>query len=163
VRQEDCEGEERPVALILVVVLVGGFALAAKSRGDGNRTGMTMLAVVGLLALLAFGMVGARGRSGPEVDPPRVSFVEPLDGTEVASPVRVVVDAVRLAGNHIDLAADVGCGEGGGTVHLHEDAREATLELSPGEHRICVQAYDSGHTGHHPVGEGESVTVLVAG
>lgn len=97
------------------------------------------------------------------MDPPKVSFVEPLDGTEVTSPVRVVVDAVGLAGNHVDVAVDVGCGERGGTVHLAADARETTLELSPGEHRICVQAYDVRHTGHHPVGEGESVTVLVAG
>jgi hypothetical protein len=151
------------VALILVVVLVGGFALAVKSRGDGSRTGMTILAVMGLLAVLAFGMIGARGGSDAELEPPRVLFVEPLDGTEVTSPVRIVVDAVRLAGNHIDLAADVGCGDGGGTVHLGEDARESTLELSPGEHRICVQAYDAGHTGHHPVGEGDVVTVLVSG
>jgi hypothetical protein len=151
------------VILILVVVLVGGFALLARSRAAGNRAGVTVLAILGLLALGLFGLVGARGGSPPEEDPPRVSFIEPLDGTEVTSPVRVVVDAVRLAGNHIDLAADVGCGEGGGTVHLDADAREATLELSPGEHRICVQAYDVGHTGHHPVGDGESVTVLVAG
>jgi len=151
------------VALILVVVLVGGFALAIKARGAGNRAGVTVLAVMGLLAVVAFGMVGARGGSEAEVEPPRVFFVEPLDGTEVGSPVRVVVDAERLAENHIDLAADVGCGDGGGTVHLDEDERETTLELSPGEHRICVQAYDNGHTGHHPVGEGETVTVLVAG
>jgi hypothetical protein len=159
-RQGDCEREEWPVALILVVVLVGGFALAVRSRSAGNRTGMTVLAIMGLLALAAFGMVGARGGSEPDVDPPRVSFVTPLDGTEVTSPVRVVVDVVRLAGNHVDVAVDTGCGDGGGTVHLGAGDTEATLELSPGEHRVCTQAYD---TGHHPVGDGESVTVLVAG
>ena len=151
------------MALILVVVLVGGFAIAARSRAAGNRAGMTALAVLALLAVGFFGLVGARGGSEPEVDPPRVSFAEPLDGTEVTSPVRIVVDAVRLAGNHIDLAAEVGCGEGGGTVHLDAGERETTLELSPGEHTICAQAYDDRHTGHHPVGDGESVTVLVAG
>jgi hypothetical protein len=151
------------VALILVVVLVGGLALVARSRAAGNRTGMTLLAVVGLLAFALLGMVGARGGSEPEMDPPRVSLVEPLDGTEVTSPVRVIVDAARLADNHVDVAVDVGCGEGGGTVHLQGAERETTLELSPGEHRICVQAYDVRHTGHHPVGNGESVTVLVAG
>jgi hypothetical protein len=151
------------VVLILVVVLVGGFALAARSRTTGNRTGMTLLAVTGLLAVGFLALVGARGGGEPEVDPPRVALVEPLDGTEVTSPVRVVVEAARLAGNHVDLAVDVGCGDGGGTVHLQGAQRETTLELSPGEHRICVQAYDLRHTGHHPVGDGESVTVLVAG
>jgi hypothetical protein len=148
------------VILVLLVVVVGLVVVALRSREGGRRAGVTVLVVGGLLAIAGFGIVGARGGSTPDEEPPRVSLVEPLDGTEVTSPVRVVVDVVRLGVHHVDVSADAGCGEGGGTVHLAGGVRETSFQLTPGEHRICTRAYD---TGHHPVGAGQSVTVLVVG
>lgn len=93
-----------------------------------------------------------------------VSFAEPQDGETVSSPVRVVMQSeeitieeageVREGAGHFHIMVDVGCVEPGETIpadseqHLHfgDGSTEATVELDPGEHTLCLQVGDGAHT-----------------
>lgn len=92
-----------------------------------------------------------------------VSFVEPDDGATVSSPVSVVMQAdgitIEPAGEviedagHFHVMIDVGCVTPGDEipaddqhVHFGDASTETTLELTPGEHTLCLQAGDGLHT-----------------
>lgn len=91
-----------------------------------------------------------------------VGFVEPDDGATVTSPVRVVMEAegitiepageVNEGAGHFHIMIDVGCVEPGVEipaddqhVHFGDASTEASLELMPGEHTLCLQAGDGLH------------------
>jgi hypothetical protein len=96
-------------------------------------------------------------------DEPRVYFVEPADGATVSGPVNVKLAAenftiepageVKAGAGHLHIMVDTDCVAPGVIVpkddtHLHygQGQLEATLELAPGRHTLCLQAADGAHT-----------------
>ncbi len=94
---------------------------------------------------------------------PSVRFVEPADGATVAGPVNVKLAAenftiepageVKAGAGHLHIMVDTDCVAPGVIVpkddaHLHygQGQLEATLELAPGRHTLCLQAADGAHT-----------------
>ena len=92
-----------------------------------------------------------------------VSFVEPQDGDTVSSPVQVRMQSeeirieeageVREGAGHFHIMVDVDCLEPGETIpeddqHLHfgDASMEASIDLTPGEHTLCLQVGDGRHT-----------------
>jgi hypothetical protein len=152
--------------MIFVVLLVGVVVvMAARSRGERGSWRVPFLIIVVVLALgvLTMGLGGSGGGSSDE--PARVTLLEPLDATRVASPVSVKVDATNLGAAHLHVLIDHPCAAAGAVIpadathrHLGASAREVVLELPDGEHSLCVQAGDSGHR----AGEArDEITILV--
>lgn len=92
-----------------------------------------------------------------------VSFVEPQDGETVSSPVQVRMQSeeirieeageVREGAGHFHIMVDTDCVEPGETIpeddqHLHfgDASTETSIELTPGEHTLCLQVGDGRHT-----------------
>jgi hypothetical protein len=109
---------------------------------------------------------------------PRVSFASPQSGAAVSSPIHIVMEAedftVEKAGEinegsgHLHIMVDAPCMPAGEIVpkddnHLHygDGSTEATLELAPGEHTLCLQAADGAHTALPGSGMTQTITVNV--
>lgn len=110
-------------------------------------------------------------------DAKRVLFVEPKDGAEVHSPVKVVMD---VSGMKVAVAGEVKPNEGhhhlivdgdpiaeGAVVpadatHIHfgKAQTETTVELSPGKHSLTLQFADGAHRSYGP-SMSETITVNV--
>lgn len=114
-----------------------------------------------ILALfcLTLAACGSNGGSNAEW---RVFFTNLNDGDTVDSPVTVQWGAenftiepageVKEGAGHLHIMVDVDCVAAGQIVpaddnHLHygKAQTEATLELTPGEHTLCLQAADGAH------------------
>ncbi|MEZ4767749.1 MAG: DUF4399 domain-containing protein [Caldilineales bacterium] len=69
-----------------------------------------------------------------------VRFVDPKEGATVSNPVTVKMAADNFT---VEPAGEVKAGHG----HLHygHGQVEATLELAPGSHTLCLQAADGAH------------------
>ncbi|RIK40769.1 MAG: rod shape-determining protein RodA [Chloroflexi bacterium] len=110
---------------------------------------------------------------------PRVFFVEPASGAEVSSPVTVKFgaegftvepagEAVKPDHGHLHVMVDTDCipaaqGIPNDETHLHygKAQMEAEIELSPGEHTLCLQAADSNHVALAGEGMTHVITVKV--
>lgn len=96
-----------------------------------------------------------------DADEPYVTLDVP-DGATLTSPVAVTMSAhnveIEPAGEprdgagHFHILVDVGCIEPGETIekdetHLHfgDGSTEASLDLAPGEHVLCLQVGDGAH------------------
>ena len=94
---------------------------------------------------------------------PRVFFASPTDGATVSSPVHVTLGAehftvepagaVKPGAGHLHIAVDAPCLAAGSVIpkdaqHLHYGKAQmaADLELTPGQHTLCLQAADGAHT-----------------
>lgn len=108
-----------------------------------------------------------------------VELVAPEDGAEVTSPVHVEMAAegftiepasagVNEGAGHFHVMVDVGCVEPGEAVpvdtpgynHFGMAQTEADLELTPGEHTLCLQAGNGAHVATDLTDE---VTITVTG
>ena len=104
-----------------------------------------------------------------------VSFAEPEDGATVSSPVRVVMQSeeirieeageVREGAGHFHIMVDVECVEPGQTIpeddqHLHfgDASTEASIDLDPGEHTLCLQV---GNGQHAALDATDEITITV--
>ncbi len=104
-----------------------------------------------------------------------VSFVQPEDGATVSSPVRVVMQSeeirieeageVREGAGHFHIMVDVECVEPGQTIpeddqHLHfgDASTEASVDLEPGEHTLCLQV---GNGQHAALDATDEITITV--
>ncbi len=91
-----------------------------------------------------------------------VSFVTPLDGATVVSPVVVHGAVVGLElvpagsdvpdGVHLHVLVDVVCVPAGRTIpaddrhlHLGDGSASVAIELEPGQHALCLQAGGGEH------------------
>ena len=106
-----------------------------------------------------------------------VRITSPTNGATVTSPVKVVMAASgfviepagppRAGAGHFHVLVDVDCVTPGqpiavgvaGINHFGKAQTEADLELTPGEHRLCLQAGDGTH-GALPLTD--EITVVVA-
>jgi len=106
-----------------------------------------------------------------------VRITSPAEGATVTSPVKVVMAATgfaiepagppRAGAGHFHVLVDVGCVTAGqpiavgaaGINHFGKAQTEADLELTPGEHRLCLQAGDGTHVALPLTDE---ITVVVA-
>ena len=111
----------------------------------------------------------------PEVG---VAFASPADGDETTSPVHVEMTAegitiepaaegVNEGAGHFHVIVDHGCVEPGETIpgtdgynHFGQAQTEADLELTPGEHTLCLQVGDGAHTALDATDE---ITITVTG
>lgn len=133
-------------------VIIAASSLVACS-GDGSDAGQQDSSGVGQEDLM----------SGEVPDSGSVSLVSPEEGTSSPSPVQLVMKAesfviepagaVRDGAGHFHVMIDVGCVSPGQViatdaqhVHFGTAQTEAPLELSPGEHSLCLQAGDGAHT-----------------
>ena len=108
----------------------------------------------------------------------QVRFVSPENDAALSSPLNVVMEAqnftVKEAGQinegsgHLHIMVDVPCVPVGQIVpkdetHLHygDGSTEASLELAPGEHTLCLQAADGAHTALPGSGMTQTITVNV--
>lgn len=113
-----------------------------------------------VLFCLALAACSSSGGDEPEA---RVFFTNISDGDTVDSPVTVQWSAenfiiepageVKAGAGHLHIIVDMACVAAGQIVpaddnHLHygKAQTEATLELTPGEHTLCLQAADGIHT-----------------
>lgn len=91
-----------------------------------------------------------------------MAFVSPSNEASVKSPVTVMMTAsnftiepagdVHANAGHLHVMVDVGCVAAGTAipkddshVHLGRGQLSTDLTLSPGSHRLCVQAADGAH------------------
>lgn len=88
----------------------------------------------------------------PGPDDPAIFFLEPIEGDSVSSPmpVRFGVSRLDLADKQIFLVIDQACVAAGGVMtpdaqHLvYKQGRSSlALELSAGQHRLCLQVADN--------------------
>jgi len=108
----------------------------------------------------------------------RVFFTNLNDGDTVGSPVMVQWNAenftiepageVKAGAGHLHIIVDAACVTAGQIVpaddnHLHygKAQTEATLELTPGTHTLCLQAADGVHTALAGDGATQVVTITV--
>jgi hypothetical protein len=130
------------------------------------------------VALTAVWLLALAGCSlFPDRDP-QVRFASPTNGEVVSSPVRVVMEAqnftVEAAGEvnegagHLHIMVDTPCVPAGEMVpkddtHLHygDGSMAAQLELTPGEHTLCLQAADGAHTALPGPGMFQTITIDV--
>jgi len=92
----------------------------------------------------------------------QVLFIEPTDGVTVTSPFSVTMGVenltlapageVKAGEGHLHITIDADCTPAGEVIlkdeiHLHygQGQSEATLNLAPGEHTLCLQAADGAH------------------
>jgi hypothetical protein len=142
---------------------------------------MSKFLVSALCATLLVGCIQptttAPAAPAPSDNAPRVFFVEPLDQAAVASPLTVKFGAedfaVVPAGSeqkpnegHLHVMVDAPCIKSGQGIpkdktHIHygRAQMETTLELSPGEHTLCLQAADTNHIALE--GDGMTHTIKV--
>lgn len=131
--------------------------------------------LVTILALLVLVLVLV-GCSGSQDSASRVFFTNIADGDTVNSPVTVQWSAenfiiepagqVKEGAGHLHIMIDVPCAPAGEIVpaddnHLHygKAQTEATLELTPGAHTLCLQAADGIHTAL--AGDGASQVIAI--
>jgi hypothetical protein len=132
-----------------------------------------------ILALVLFCLVLAACSSGGGNDAEwRVFFTNINDGDTVDSPVTVQWNAenftiepageVKAGAGHLHIIVDAACVAAGQIVpaddsHLHygKAQTEAILELTPGEHTLCLQAADGVHTALAGEGSTQVVTITV--
>ena len=131
------------------------------------------LRVVGALILTASIAVAACGGSSPESTAApgggKVFFAEPKDGATVKSPVHIVFasdmltiaavppgeiapEAVRANTGHYHLGVDIDCLPAGTVipkanpwVHFGMGNNSIDMQLTPGSHKLVVQAGDDRH------------------
>jgi hypothetical protein len=128
-----------------------------------------------ILFVLALAACGSGGGNETES---RVFFTNINDGETLDSPVTVQWAAenftiepageVRAGAGHLHIMVDADCVAAGQIVpaddnHLHygKAQTEATLELTPGEHTLCLQAADGVHTALAGEGTTQVVTITV--
>ena len=114
----------------------------------------------------------------PAAAEPSVSFVEPADGATVSSPVTVRLAAenftiepageVKPDAGHLHIMVDADCIAAGQVIpkddtHLHygQGQLEASLELAPGAHTLCLQAADGAHTALDADGLTQTINITV--
>ena len=132
-----------------------------------------------IMALILFVLtMAACSSSGGDEPEARVFFTNISDGDTVDSPVTVQWSAenftiepageVRAGAGHLHIMVDADCVAAGQIVpaddnHLHygKAQTEATLELTPGEHTLCLQAADGVHTALAGEGTTQVVTITV--
>jgi hypothetical protein len=137
--------------------------------------------VVGALILTASIAVAACGGSSPEG---KVFFAEPKDGATVKSPVKIVFgsempftiapvppgeiapEAVRPNIGHYHLGVDTDCLPVGTVipkanpwVHFGQGNNNIDMQLTPGPHKLVVQAGDDRHATMTGLCETINVTV----
>jgi len=141
--------------------------------------------VVGALILTAMmAVVAACGGSSPESKPAtggRVFFMEPANGAIVKSPVHVVfgsemftvaavpqgeVKEVRANTGHYHLGLDTDCLPVGSVIpkaspwiHFGMGNNSIDMELTPGPHKLVVQAGDDKHA--TMTGLCETISIMV--
>lgn len=130
-----------------------------------------------MLVLLAALVLGACSQTAAEPDG-QVSFVGLVDGATVSSPLTVKMAAenftvepageVKAGHGHLHIVVDGDCIPAGQVVpkddqHLHygQGQVEATLELSPGPHTLCLQAADGAHVALPGDGLARKINVTV--
>lgn len=108
----------------------------------------------------------------------RVRFVDLKDGATVSSPllVKMAADnftvepagAVKTGHGHLHIVVDGDCIAAGQVVpkddtHLHygQGQVEATLELAPGAHTLCLQAADGAHVALPGDGLAQQISINV--
>ena len=119
------------------------------------------VAAIAATALLA--LTGCSSDDGGDAaGDPSISFGGVADGDTVASPLTVSFEAenfdIVAAGEggegtgHMHVMIDVGCVDVGETipsdeshVHFGDGSTSADLDLSSGEHSLCLQAGDAEH------------------
>ena len=125
--------------------------------------------VVGALILTASIAVTACGGSSPAPAGGKVFFMEPKDGASVKSPVHIVFgsdmftiapvppgeikpEAVRANTGHFHLGVDTDCLAAGSVipkanpwVHFGKGDNSIDMQLTPGPHKLAVQAGDDRH------------------
>lgn len=129
-----------------------------------------------ILLVLTLAACGSSG-SGDEPEA-RVFFTNINDGDTVDSPVTVQWSAesftiepageVKAGAGHLHIMVNADCIASGQIVpaddtHLHygKAQTEATLELAPGEHTLCLQAADGVHTALAGDGLVQVITITV--
>jgi hypothetical protein len=139
----------------------------------------------GLLAGFAiFALTGLAGAESPAPYWPagaKVFFVEPKNGAEVSSPVKVVmgVQGIEIAPagtekpntghHHILIDTDVPTGEkadyplpaSDNIKHFGKGQTEASLTLTPGKHTLQLLVGDGNHIPHDPALASEKITITV--
>lgn len=107
-----------------------------------------------------------------------VFFTNIENGDVVSSPVTLQWDAenftieptgeVRDGAGHLHVLVDVPCIPAGGIIpsddnhhHFGAGQTEATLELSPGSHFLCLQAGDGTHIALPGEGATQTITIVV--
>jgi hypothetical protein len=107
-----------------------------------------------------------------------VFFEEPKDGATVSRTAKVKMVAedftvepageVRAGHGHLHVMIDTGCVSAGQVIpkdenHLHygQGQTEAELELTPGTHRLCLQAADGAHIALDGDGMTDEITITV--
>lgn len=127
--------------------------------------------------LIALVLAACSSRAGNEPEG-RVFFTNINDGDTVDSPVTVQWSAknftiepageVKAGAGHLHIMVDADCIAAGQIVpaddnHLHygKAQMEATLELTPGEYTLCLQAADGIHTALTGDGLVQVVTITV--
>lgn len=128
----------------------------------------SLLAVLFISACSA----GASDASG------RVRFVDLKDGATISSPLVVKMAAdnftvepageVKAGHGHLHIVVDGDCIAAGQVVpkddqHLHygQGQVEATLELAPGQHTLCLQAADGAHVALSGDGLAQKISITV--
>jgi hypothetical protein len=132
-----------------------------------------------ILALVLFCLaLAACSSSGGNDAQWRIFFTNINDGDTVDSPVTVQWSAenftiepageVKAGAGHLHIIVDAACVAAGQIVpaddsHLHygKAQTEATLELTPGTHTLCLQAADGVHTALASEGATQVVTITV--
>jgi hypothetical protein len=114
----------------------------------------------------------------PAAKEPSVTFVSPADGATVSSPVTVKLAAenftiepagdVHTGAGHLHIMVDAECLAAGEIIpkddtHLHygQGQLEATLDLAPGAHTLCLQAGDGAHTALPEAGLTHTIRITV--
>jgi hypothetical protein len=109
---------------------------------------------------------------------PRVFFASPADGAIVSSPVHVTLGAesftvepagaVKPGAGHLHIMVDAPCVAAGSVIpkdaqHLHYGQAQlaADLDLTPGQHTLCLQAADGAHTALGGVGLTQQIKLTV--
>ena len=120
-----------------------------------NRAGIRQLSTAVFLGFLAFAGYAAAQEQ-------RVFFIEPKDGAEVTSPVKVVMGVegmtIKPSGGvvagtgHHHVLVNQGAMRGGKViptdkthVHFGKGQTEASLELAPGDYTLTMQFADGLH------------------
>ena len=114
----------------------------------------------------------------PTAEAAGVSFTSPESGATVSSPVQVKMAAegvtiepasagVKPNSGHLHVMIDTDCLQAGQTIpndashmHLGMGQTEAELQLSPGEHNLCLQLGDANHVATDLT---DQISITVAG
>jgi len=111
-------------------------------------------------------------------DEPQVSFQNLEDGQRVASPLNVVMGAenftvepageIQEGAGHLHIMIDVPCLAAGEVIpkddnhrHFGDGSTVADLELTPGEHTLCLQAADGAHVALEGDGLTQEISLTV--